>query len=115
MPSGLSRVAAVFAKRSAEDRVTGRPAPPAPAPLAPPMNEESAWRRGSRAVGEGLLLTLLQIFLVCLIGTYRDGALSPRPAPFLKAYVDLVQFDSKWYWSIAEDGYRMDRAQTAES
>lgn len=72
-------------------------------------DDDSPWSRGSRAVGEGLLLTLLQIAFACIVGLYHDGRFDASPDRLLQSYFNLVQYDGHWYWCIAQEGYHVDR------
>jgi len=51
---------------------------------------------GLQAVGLGLLLTVLQVLVSCLL-SFRDN---PHGA-----YLSLCQWDTYWYYTIVEDGY----------
>lgn len=70
-----------------------------------PIEAESSWRGPVRALVTGLLLTIAQIVLACLVGTYKDGSVNARPSNLAKVYGRLVNYDSQWYLWIADDGY----------
>lgn len=58
------------------------------------------------AIFLGLAITLIQIFLTCLLSDYSHP---------VEAYSHLYQWDSKWYAHIVENGYRSTIPPTSQN